>query len=369
MQNNRRIWLKQISLATAALGITPFRSFALAPISNQSISAPNDSAIFLNSNENPYGPSPLARVAMADAIIKSNRYNWNTTGNLIAEIAKKNNVNDDNILISAGSTEILDLIVRNTALQKGNFIVAHPSFTYWAKTAEKLGLKRKSVPLTKDKQHNLTAMLAEIDADTKLIYVCNPNNPTGTICEHEALIAFIEEASKKATVMIDEAYLDFTNQTSVSGLVSENKNLIVVKTFSKIYGLAGARIGYAIAHKETIKKLGEDFQTWANGGVSVVSRAAALATIGDATFLKQCYDKNEAARKYTIEQLTQLNITCIPSHTNFLYFSLNNYKNDYFALLKKHSIEGTYFYEEEGKWTRITIGTMEEMKKFIAALK
>jgi histidinol-phosphate aminotransferase len=128
-------------------------------------------------------------------------------------------------------------------------------------------------------------------------------------------------------------------------------------------------MGYAIAHKDTINHFGDDLQTWANGSVGVVSRAGALASLADNDFVKQCYAKNEAARKYTIEQLTQLNITCIPSHTNFIYFSLTNYKQDYFALLKSNNIQGTYIYEEDGKWTRITVGTMDEMQKFITAIK
>jgi histidinol-phosphate aminotransferase len=368
MESNRRLWLKQIGLGVAGIGLANFQSFAF-PTKDFSKFTPGNLPINLSSNENPYGPSPLARTAMTDTINNSNRYNWNTAGNLISAIAKKNNVTDENILIGAGSTEILDLVVQYFAFQKGSFIVANPSYTSWAKTAEKSGLKKISIPLTKDKQHDLAAMLSEISGDTKLIYVCNPNNPTGTVCESEALISFIREATKKVTVMIDEAYIDFTDQPSVSNLVTDNKNLIVVKTFSKIYGLAGARIGYAIAHKETINRIGDDLQTWANGSVSVVSRAGAIASLADNDFVKQCYAKNEAARKYTIEQLTQLNITCIPSHTNFIYFSLTNYKKDFLTLLKSNNIQGTHIYEEDGKWTRITVGTMQEMQKFISAIE
>ena len=150
--------------------------------------------------------------------------------------------------------------------------------------------------------------------------------------------------------------------------MTENKNLIVVKTFSKIYGLAGARIGYAIAHPDTISYLGNNLQTWANGSVSVVSRAGAIASLADINFVNQCYAKNEEARKYTIQKLEQINISCIPTHTNFIYFSLANYKKDFFALLKSNNIEGTNIYEQDGKWTRITVGTMPEMQKFIAAI-
>ena len=368
MESNRRLWLKHVGLGLAGIGLSNLQSFA-SPANDFFKFSPDNLPIRLSSNENPYGPSPLAWTAMTEAVKNSNRYNWNTTENLISALAKKNNVTTDNILVGAGSTEIIDFVVQYFAFQKGSFIVANPSYTSWAKTAEKLGLKKISISLTKDKQHDLAAMLSAIYDDTKLIYVCNPNNPTGTVCEHKALKSFIKDATKKVTVMIDEAYIDFTDQPSVSNLVTGNKNLIVVKTFSKIYGLAGARIGYAIAHKDTINQIGDNMQTWANGSVSVVSRAGAIASLADNDFVKQCYAKNQAARKYTIERLARLNITSIPSHTNFIYFSLANYKRDFFDLLKSNNIQGTYIYEENGKWTRITVGSMQEMQLFISAIE
>ena len=368
MKANRRSMLKQVGLGIAGLGIAQLKTFALPETRHFTFTPPGDSPIRLSSNENPYGPSPSARTAMTESISYSNRYSWNITTDLISAIAKKNNVGYENILVGAGSTGILDLAVQSFAFQKGSFIVANPSYTNWAKTAERMGLKKISVPLTSDKRHDLAAMLTAIEPDTRMIYVCNPNNPTGTICENNVLIPFIKEATKKVAVMIDEAYIDFTGQSSVSNLTVENKNLIVVKTFSKIYGLAGARIGYAVANSETIKQLSQ-LQSWANGGVSVASRAGAIASLQDDEFVKQCYDKNEKAKAYTVEQLRQLNIDSIPSHTNFIYFSLANYKKDFFEQLKSSNIQGTGIYEENGKWTRITVGTMEEMQQFIAAIK
>lgn len=367
MQTSRRTLLKQLGLGIAGLGIVQFKTFASPATSFLTFTPADDGPIRLSSNENPYGPSPAARIAMTESINNSNRYNWNLTTDLMSAIAKKNNVVDENVLVGAGSTEILDVVIQSVASQKGSFVVANPSYSSWSRTAEKLGLKKISVPLTSDKRHDLTAMLAAIEPDTKLIYVCNPNNPTGTICESNELISFIKEATKKATVMVDEAYLDFTDESSISNLAIENKNLIVVKTFSKIYGLAGARTGYALANKDTIEQISQ-LQTWANGGVSVVSRVGAITSLKDDDFVKLCYSKNEAARKYTIEQLELLNIPYIPSHTNFIYFSLVNYKKDFFELLNSNNIQGTNIYEENGKWTRITVGTMQEMQKFIAAI-
>lgn len=365
--NNRRNWLKQISLGTIGLGIIPFETFANSSVEECLFPNLDKSPILLRSNENPYGPSPLARTAMAKSVNSSNRYGWNLASELITAIAKKNNVQDNNILLGAGSTEILDLVLQYSALSKGNFIMAETTYNYWTTPSEKLGIKKITVPLTEDKKHDLTAMLQAINADTKMIYICNPNNPTGTICDREKLVSFIKEATKKVIVFVDEAYINFTKEESLSNLVSENKNLIITKTFSKMYGMAGARVGYAVAHSATIEELNA-LKSSPDSSVSVVSASGALASLQDENFVKQVYADNEAVKKYTIEKLTQLNLTCIPSHSNFIYFSLNNYQKDYFKQLENHNIQGTKIYEENGKWTRITIGTLKEMQQFIEAI-
>lgn len=366
--SNRRNWLKQIGLGAVGLGLCQFETFANTPPEIYKLPDLDQSPILLRSNENPYGPSPLARAAMQKSINSSNRYGWDLSDELIALLATKNNVLNQNILLGAGSTEILDLVLQYTALQKGNFILAETTFNYWTFPSEKLGLKKITVPLTVDKKHDLPAMLKAIDSDTKMVYICNPNNPTGTICDYEQLVSFIKEASKKAIVFVDEAYLDFTKEKSLSNLVIENKNLIITKTFSKMYGLAGARIGYAIAASSTIEELSV-LKSSPNLSISVVSTAAAMASLNDDKFIQQVNTANEEVKKYTIEELTKLNLTCIPSHANFIYFSLNNYKKDYFKQLEKQNIQGTKIYEENGKWTRITIGTMKEMQQFIEAIK
>jgi histidinol-phosphate aminotransferase len=367
MEPNRRLWLKQIGLGVAGIGLANFKSLALPTQDFFKFNADN-LPIKLRSNENPYGPSPMARAAIIDSINISNRYDWQLTSELIETLAKKNGVSADNILLGAGSTEILDLVARFSALKKGSLIIADPTYAYWTDTAQKLGLTKITVPLTADKKLDLDAMLKDIKPDTKLIYVCNPNNPTGTICDRNKLINFINEATKKAIVLVDEAYIDFTDQKSLSTLTIENKNLIVVKTFSKIYGLAGARIGYAIAHTKTLEQL-SDLQSWVNGSVSVASTAAALASLKDEKFVSDTYSLNQKAKQFTTEQLEKLNLVCIPSYSNFIYFSLTNYKKDFFEQLNTNNIIGTKIYEEQGKWTRITVGTMQEMQKFIKAIE
>ena len=364
--SNRRNWLKQTSIGIVGLGIIPFEGFVL-PTQEDIIEEKNVGLIRLRSNENPYGPSVLARNAMSDSINVSNRYNWELLDELIGKIAQKHNLTDQNILLGAGSSEILNLVALYCSKKTGNLIIAETTFDYWTVTAENAGLKKIAIPLTADKKHDLSAMLNAIDADTRLVYICNPNNPTGTLCASEALLNFIKEATKRTKVLVDEAYLDYTDQPSLANLVTENKNLIIAKTFSKIYGLAGARIGYAIAHPETITEMSQ-LHFSASGSVSVLSASAALASLKDYKFVAETILLNAEARKYTIEQLEKIKIRCIPSHTNFVYFSLENYNKDFFEQLKKNNILGTKIYEEKGKWSRITIGTMKEMKEFIKAL-
>jgi histidinol-phosphate aminotransferase len=370
MATNRRLWLKQIGLGLAGIGLTNIKSYA-SPEHSESFFGPigdNDNAIILRSNENPYGPSQLARKAFADNVNISNRYNWAIATQLISDIALKNSVKEENILLGAGSTEILDLVAKFASLGKGNYVIADPSYDYWTVTLDNLGLKKNKIPLTPDKKINLQAMLEAVNNETKLVYICNPNNPTGTSCERSELVNFIGSIPLTTLVLIDEAYLDFSKQQSLCNLIDTYPNLIIAKTFSKLYGLAGARIGFAIASSTIINNLAS-IQSNTNNSVSVLSKLAAMASLKDNKFVSDCQSLNKATRDYTISELKKLNCECIESNTNFIYFSLANFKKDYFKLLENNTIQGTRIYEENGKWTRITVGKIDEMKKFIQALQ
>lgn len=352
-----------MGLGVAGLGLGNLETVA-APIYDLPA---DDKPIRLDSNENPYGPSPMIRKAMADHIAMSNRYNRNLTLELRTALAAKHDVTADNILTSAGSTEILDIAARIAVLKKGSTVSPSPSFNRWTLIAEQFGIERILVPLTAEKKIDLPAVLKAIKPNTGIVYICNPNNPTGTLCSRSELVDFVAEASKKTLVLLDEAYIDFTEEQSLCNLVMENKNLVIAKTFSKIYGLAGARAGYAIAHPDTIN-LFASVQPWPNGSMSVVSAAAAIAALHDQQFVKSVYTRIQHSKKYAIENMERLGIKCISSHTNFIYFSLEHYKKDFFEQLKTNNILGTVIWEEEGKWSRITVGTQAEMEKFIKAI-
>ncbi len=366
MKSSRRDWFKNTGLAALGLSLAPLEGFAINEINNIPV-VTGDTKIRLSSNENPYGPPVASRSAMAAAVNGSNRYSWGQTSRLIAAIAKKNSLDEGNVLVSAGSMEMLDIAGRLAAKVKGSIVIADNTFSYWTRAAVQLGAETIEVPLTNDKKVDLAAMLKAMRPDTKLVYICNPNNPTGTVLKTVDLVNFIKEASRKAIVLVDEAYIEFTNETSMVTLVKDNKNVIVTRTFSKIYGLAGARVGYALAHADTIKEM-DKLQAYVLGGVSAVSGAGALVALDDATFVAKTKMLNEAAKNYTVREMEKLGISCIPSSTNFLYFSLANYKKDFFKLLENNNIEGTEIFEEDGKWSRITIGTITDMQKLIKAI-
>lgn len=359
----RRDWLRQTALAMAGLSIAS--RLPAAPIS---VVRDVTGDIRLNANENPYGPPPAAREAMTAAIARTNRYAFSAATELREKLAQKHGLTKDNVILGAGSSDLLGLVTAYAALQKGHIISAYPTFAVWWGMAEKKGLPVIRVPLTPDKKHDLPAMLQRINDDTRMVYVCNPNNPTGTVLPQAALQNFVETASQRTLVLLDEAYTEYAGLPTLTPLVTNNKQLVVVKTFSKIYGMAGGRVGYAFAHADTIKALNE-LQAWTNYGPSAVSMAGAIAALDDKTFVNTSIEKNKAARDVACAALSDAGIPFVPSHTNFVYYSVEKYARDFQKMLQEHHILTGRVVEPEGKWIRTSIGTMEEMQQFAAVIK
>ena len=363
MHYNRRHWLRQSTLALAGL------SFATDIFGKQEkfFTAPPN-AVLLNSNENPYGPSPMARQAIMESYLRSNRYPDDYIGPLKQKIANHWGVNAENILLGAGSSEIIGIAGLHASMKKKKVVTAEPAYKVWNGQATSFGLTITRTALTADKKYDLAAMSAAIDGDTAMAYICNPNNPTGTMVEVSALKNFAEEAGKKTMVFIDEAYTEFAGLESLASLAVTNKNIIVAKTFSKIYGLAGARIGYAIAHPDTINALGS-YQAWPNGSVSQVSVAAATASLDDVNFVKDCKLKIEQAKGLCYETFKKLSLEYIPSSANFILFNIDNIKKDLVKEMEAQNIYVQFRSHFGGKWCRVTMGTMDEMQLFCTALK
>ncbi len=366
MHSNRRTWLKTTGLSIAGFSFLQ-SSKANDFLNEESYLAPKDDIIRLTSNENPYGPSPLARKAMANAIKTSNRYPWDNTTKLREKIGNSFNLSKDYVVMGAGSSEILGLVGQYIAKDKSHFIAPDNTFRIWRRAALDLGATMTRTNLTDDKKYDLTAMEKAIAANTKLLYICNPNNPTSTILNSDKLKSFIEEHSKKYMIVVDEAYLEYTNEPSMAIFVSTNKNVIVVKTFSKMFGLAGARIGYALAHPETITLL-NSMQPWPNAGASATAIAAADASLDDNNFFKSVVEKNNTEKKKLYNFYASKNIPYLESYTNFVYYSLAAHTTDLQKELEKKNILSGGIAEEKDRWTRITVGTSKEMDVYVTAV-
>lgn len=359
---NRREWLKNTATVLAGMSITPglfatekerFRSAGI---------------ILLNGNENAYGPSAAARKAMLDAAGFSNRYPDDQLSNLKKQVAEFWNIGSENILFGAGSSEFLGLVSLLVSSTKGKIITAEPSYRVWNGQAESFGLGFKRIPVAHDKTLDLSSMMSAIDADTRMIYVCNPNNPVGTYVEDQLLRNFVIECSKKCMVLVDEAYTEFADVPSLKDLAVKNPNIVVAKTFSKIYGLAGARIGYIIAHPATIKNIAT-FQPWPDANISVTTVAAAAAALKDQAFVKDCKLKAAEAREICYKTFKELSLEYIPSYTNFILFNIGKIGSDFSQKMRANDIFVQYRDHFGGKWCRVSMGTIDEMKTFCSALK
>ncbi len=371
MSSSRRSWIRQASFSLAALGVGP--SVLGMPIKQEDFSLPNSgkpvgNVILLNSNENAYGPSSLAQKAMARALSSSNRYPDEEVPAFKKKLASFWSTATENMMLGAGSSEILGLVSLYLARQKGNVIIAEPSYRVWNGQAEQYGLTFIRVPLNEEKKLDLDKMLAAVNAETRMVYICNPNNPTGTYTDHAKLQAFVTECSKKCFVLVDEAYTEFAELKSLAPEAAANPNILVAKTFSKIYGLAGARAGYAISHPDTIKKLAA-LQPWPDVAVSQVTAAAASAALDDQEFVKYCRQKTAESRQLVYDCCKEMKLDYIPSSTSFVLFNIDPLKCDLTKEMEKKNIMVQYRNHFGGKWCRVSMGTTEEMKAFCSSLR
>lgn len=365
MAFNRRDWLK-----TALLGTT---AFALSPLDILANEVPNFDKIIKGNpirlcfNENPFGVSPKAIQAMQANLGDASKYDFGLMNKLKEKLSSLYQLQPENFLVTAGSSMVLELVAYFTSINKGHIIYPEPSFTIFSGISEFLGMKKTVLSLDENKKIDLQAMKRAIKKNTKLIYICNPNNPTGDLLSREEIIDFINSIPEDILVLLDEAYIEFSGQASLIDHVGKYKNLIIARTFSKIYGLAGARLGYAVAHPDLLKQISK-LQSWAGGEVSIVTTAAGMAALDDLNFKRKVIDSNQKVKEYVTGEFKKNGVKYIQSASNFLYFSLNEYQNDYFERLKINNILGGKTYEEKGKWTRISLGTEDDMKKYVSAI-
>jgi len=366
MSNNssRREWLRNTTAALAGISLAP----TIFATEKERYRA--EGIILLNGNENPYGPSDAARKAMTEAVGNSNRYPDDAVHALRQQLAEFNGVEKENILMGAGSSEIIGLVLLAVGggNRRGYIMTAEPSYKIWHTQAEVIGYDFIQIPLNKERKYDLDKFSSyQSKFNAQLFYICNPNNPTGTFVEPKKLEDFINN-SRSGHVLVDEAYTEYPDIPSLAQYAIKVPKVIVAKTFSKIYGLAGARIGYAIAHPETIKKLAS-LQAWPNANVSMVTATAASAALKDQEFVKDCREKAALARQMCYDCFKELSLEYIPSHANFILFNIDKVTGDFTKRMEEKKIFVQFRNHFGGKWCRVSMGTIDEMKAFCTAIK
>ena len=367
---SRRSWLKGAGLMSSLAvigGIAPLHQLSAKEI-KKFRPRPLTGNIKLSSNENPYGPSEKVRQAMISNFDQACRYPFSYSGELIEKIAAKEGVSKDHIVLAGGSTEGLKVAGLTYGMNGGEIIAAQPTFLALMTYAAQWGGSVNWVPVDKNMMHDLDEMEKRISSKTKLIFLCNPNNPTSTLLPADRVLDFCNTVSDKVTIFSDEAYCDFIedkNYPSMVSLVKKGKNIIVSKTFSKVYGLAGLRIGYMVAKPEIAAGLRKNIMAFTN----VLAIEAAKNALDDQEFYDFSLNKTREAKKIILEGLDDLNLEYAPSNTNFIFFkSGRNIEKLQQQMLAKGIMVGRPFPPFDD-WCRISTGTLEEVIQFNDALK
>ena len=322
----------------------------------------------LSANENPYGPSAKAHEAMKNANAMCNRYPDEANDVLIDKIAKINNISREQIVLGDGSSEILKLCAETfTGPTQGKLIAADPTFEAILEYSKACGGEVVKVPLTSDFHHDLEKMGAA--AQKGLIYICNPNNPTASTTPKNDLREFIAETSPNTMILVDEAYFHYADSPdyeSVIPLVKDHPNLIVARTFSKIYGMAGLRCGYCVAQPETIKRM-HGFQMW--DSVNIMALAAASASLDDESQVNNGKKMNSEAKSYTLTELDKMGYKSIPSQANFIMFDCKKPVVPIIKAMKDRNVAVGRLFPAYPNHMRLTIGKKSEMEAFVLAFK
>jgi histidinol-phosphate aminotransferase len=324
--------------------------------------------VLLYRNENPYGPSEKTLNVLRESATVSNRYPRTEYDTLLDKLAALHKVKREQIVLGCGSGEILCMAAMAFLKPGKKLVEAAPTFPALGKLAQTAGIEVADVQLNKRYEHDLATMLDRANSNTSLVYIVNPNNPTGTLTPRKDLEAFIAKLPAGVTVLIDEAYHHFVapgaDYESFLDRPIADPRVIVARTFSKIYGLAGMRIGYAVATPENAERLAAGFPAWS---VSVISARAASTAMDDLDYVRLGIKRNTDDRQEFMNQANARMLRCIDSQTNFVMMNPQRPPDEVIAHLKKRNILIGPKYPALDKYIRISLGKPEEMKLFWSA--
>lgn len=326
-------------------------------------------AILINSNENPYGPSPHAVAAITGSEAVACRYPDDLYARAVKSIADLHHVDEEKVALGCGSTEILRVCDAAFVGADKQLVVAEPTFeavSYYAQVSRASAVK---VPLTSDFRHDLPAMANACATGVGLVYICNPNNPTATINTRGEFADFLSKVPASTYVLVDEAYYHFVEDphySSVVDMIPDHPNLIVTRTFSKVYGMAGMRLGYAIAQKETLEPMRREL-LFDNGNAAVLS--AAVASLADPDIVPTNKRRLNDTRNWVTSELTKSGYRVIPSQANFFMVDTGNDVQPVIEAFHQRKIIVGRKFPSMGNWLRVSVGKPEEMQKFLAAFR
>ena len=368
MSISRRKFAHLLGVGAAAAIVKPSFGLAKQTQSTWALPSPDAKIVRLSANENPYGPSSNALKAMTDSFGLSCRYPDEHNNVLINKLAKLNNVGPDQILLGDGSGEILKLCAETfTGNGRGKLVAGTPTFEAILVNATANGADVVKVPLTSTFAHDLPKMLAA--ADRGLVYVCNPNNPTASITPKDELRDFIANTPRNTMILVDEAYFHYADspqyETTIQ-LVKDHPNLIVSRTFSKIYGMAGLRCGYCVAQKQTLEQL-RAHQMW--DSVNIMALAAASASLDDPAQVPTGQRLNNEVKAFTIGELDKMGCKTIPSQANFIMFDCKRPVVSLIKAMKDRNVHVGRLFPPVPNHMRVTIGKKSEMESFLNTLK
>lgn len=319
----------------------------------------------LASNENPLGMSPRAKAALESALAGAHRYPEQYV--LTQALANRHTINLDMVVLGNGSNDVLDLIARTFLHEGDEAISSQYAFAIYQIATQSCGATNIVVP-AKDFGHDLKAMLAAITPKTRVIWIADPNNPTGTFVPYTSVKAFLDRLPKHVVVVLDEAYYEYLapeEQTNSVKWLADYPNLIITRTFSKIYGLAGLRIGYGIMSAEIANLLNRVRQPF---NVNVLALAAATAALDDTEFVAKSKQLNDQGRKQLQASLAGLGVECLPAYGNFITFRVQNAAKVNELLLNQGVIVRPLGGYGMPDWLRATVGTTEENAHFLQIL-
>lgn len=328
-----------------------------------------DGTIRLSSNENAIGLCPAARKAVTDALDIANRYPGRDRQQLVERLAQYVGVQPENLVLSAGSTEILQVATQAFQGPSVPLVLAEPTFEDIADYQSTQAFDLVAIPLTADLQHDIGRMREAASKRPSVVYFCNPNNPTGTITAAADIDAWIEEAPETTTFIMDEAYHEYAEDPRYESAVKwieSRPNVVVVRTFSKIFAMAGLRLGYSVSHPDTAARL-QEFVVQNNP--NALATAAGLASLNDKELIGRSVEVNRESKRIVHATLDELGLEYLPTEANFIMHRIHGDLTDYQSRMREAGLLVGRHFPPMLEWNRLSFGLPNEMDRWASALK